>query len=86
MHGGLLLLIIGAFAPNRLWGHQQWLSLAVISMAAGMLLFQAIGTSLCTGVWRLIAISFFGVVAIVYGMGAVQGAVRSYKARTSTCS
>jgi Sel1 repeat len=86
MYGGLLLLIIGAFAPNRLWGRQRWFSLAVISIAAGMLLFQVIGTSFCTGVWRLIAMSFFGVVAMVYGMGAVQGAVRSYKARATTCS
>jgi len=86
MYGGLLLLIAGAFAPKRLWGRQQWLSLAVMSVAAGMLLFQAIGTSFCIGVWRLIAVSFFGVAAIGYGMGAVQGAVRSYKARTSTCS
>jgi TPR repeat protein len=86
MYGGLLLLIIGAFAPIRLWGRQRWFSLAVTLIAAGMLLFQAIGTSFSTGVWRLIAICFFGVVAIVYGTGAIQGAVRSYKARTTTCS
>jgi len=86
MYGGLLILIIGAFAPNRLWGRQPWSSLAVISIGAGMLLFQVIGTSFCTGVWRLIAVSFLGLVAIVYGIGAIQGAVGSYKARTSTCS
>jgi hypothetical protein len=83
MYGGLLLLIAGAFAPQRLWRGQQWLSLAAISIAAAMLLFHFIVTSHCTVVWRLIAISYFGVVAIGYGTGAVQGAVRYYKERTS---
>jgi hypothetical protein len=85
MYAGLLLLIFGAFAPGRLWGRERWFSPAVMSIGAGMLLFQAVGTSLCTGVWRLIVMSFFGVVALAYGMGAIQGAIRSYRAKTSTC-
>ena len=76
MYGGLLLLIAGAFAPTRLWGCPEWLSLGAISMGAGMLLFELISRSFCSGVWRSIAICFFGAVAIAYGTGAVQGAVR----------
>ena len=82
MYAGLLLLLAGAFAPKRFWGRQEWLSLAAISIGAGLSLFDIIGGSFWAGVSRLIAIAFLGVVAIAYGVGAMQGAMNSYKART----
>ena len=82
--GGFLLFMAGAFAPKRLWGRQPWLSLAAISIGAGMLLPYFIGSSLCRGVWRLLTVSFFGLVVIAYGVGAVQGALTFFKARTSS--
>jgi hypothetical protein len=55
-----------------------------MSIGAGMLLPYLIGSSLCRGVERLIAVSFIGLIATVYGIGAIQGALISYKARTDT--